>query len=291
MEIFRQAAKEQQKRVLPPPQVNPNAAPIRLNHDELQWDEGTITRYVSNPTTHYYEYTLPTAKAKIHLWAHQPSISLQQVAETAERILLWFGVPLGFTVYLWLQDDPRQISASEWPSRRTVNGGWTIPNSKTVYVYRAEEWERVLIHELIHALGWDWVMPSTPLPCWNVEGTFAPHLFESWTELYAEWLYCAWFNIPWEFQRKHQHAQAVQVLSRAPSKWSENTNVFAYYVLKAALAEHILLLLTVNATPQERLFLLCDLVKEPLRRLREEAKRTVPRPMSLRMTVLHLSPY
>lgn len=232
------------------------------------------------PSVKYYICTLPTVKGTLYLWTHIPNI--QETVDLVERLLLWLGVPNGFKVYLWKQDEPRIISATEWPSRRTVNGGWTHQNSNTIYVYREEEWERVLIHETIHALGWDWKIERTA-PCWNVQGELAPHVFEAWTELYAEWLYCAWYNIPWKIQQTYQRHQALQILARAPTPWSENTNVFAYYVLKTVLSEHMPFLAILAETPSERF--LCDLVSEPLRQLREEAIHIIPEGISLRMTV------
>lgn len=286
---YRNSAQFQQMRKLAPQQsVQSSDAQTRLNQRNSSWDEGTIEKFTNDPSTKAFTYLLPTAKSTLHLWT-QDTKKVTSIAETVERILLWMDVPQGFIVNLWLQDDPRVVKADEWPSRRTVNGGWTIPNTNEVFVYREEEWERVLLHELIHALGMDWKMDSTPLPCWNVQGNLAPHLFEAWTELYAEWLYCAWFNILWETQRKHQDKQALQILARnRGAKWDENTNVFAYYILKAALAPHIEFLLPfqMGHTKQESIFVLCELVSSRLVKLKHESKKLQPEAISLRMTAL-----
>ena len=163
------------------------------------------------------------------------------------------------------------------------------PLNPNVYIYRVEEYDRVLIHETIHAMKWDWEMPETPLPCWGLaqDAVVAPALFEAWTELYAEWLWCGWHDVPWEDQRAHQDDQAIQLLARAPSIWNEDTNLFAYYVLKAALAPHVAFLWVFGngATPDERQRVLCGLVEPELRRLREVAAHTTPRALSMCMTV------
>lgn len=182
---------------------------------------------------------------------------------------------------------PRNIAKDEWPSRRTVNGGWTTQNTNTIHIFRSEEWERVLIHEVIHAMNWDWNMGSEPKPCWKIKGILAPHLFEAWTELFAEWLYCSWFNIPWEAQRNYQENQAIQILARAPPVWNEDTSIFAYYILKTALAPHIIFLLSVQLgkTEEEREFILCNLLGGELNRLRQMARNISVYPISLRMTI------
>jgi len=114
-----------------------------------------------------------------------------------------------------------------------------------------------------------------------------PHLFEAWTELYAEWLACEWYGKPWERQRKWQDAQAVQLLARATHRWEENTSVFAYYVLKAALAPHFefLWVFGQGTTDEEKKYVMCGLVTPELERLRTIAKHTTPQDMSLRMSV------
>ena len=229
---------------------------------------------------------------KLILFTQEPD-TIPTVAAEVNELLAWLGTPEGFTVHLWWRDDPRTLGADEWPTKRSVNGGWTMPGSNVIYVYRKEEYDRVLIHETIHAMGWDWKMPTTPLPCWGLEGgQTMPHLFEAWTELYAEWLWCGWHSVPWETQRRWQDYQATQILARlgrsgAPQTWQENTNVFAYYVLKAALAPHVEFLWVFGngKTPQEKQYVMCGLVTPELDRLRALAKHTVPQDMSLRMSV------
>ena len=228
---------------------------------------------------------------KLVLFTQDTIADVAEVAEVVNEVdalLLWLGTPVGFTVYLWWRDDPRILEADEWPTRRNVNGGWAMPGSNSVYIYRKEEYDRVLLHETIHAMEWDWHMPETPLPCWGLEGgQTMPHLFEAWTELYAEWLWCGWHNVPWETQRQWQDAQAVQILARQGDAWKENTNVFAYYVLKAALAPHIEFLWVFGngITEEERYKILCSLTAPALETLRNLSARTTPKRISLRMSM------
>ena len=222
------------------------------------------------------------------MWT-QDETMVERVAAEVDALLGWLGTPPGFTVHLWWRDDPRHIHATQWPTKREVNGGWAIPGIPKIYVYRTEEYDRVLLHETIHAMKWDWQMPERPLPCWGLteDAVVMPALFEAWTELYAEWLWCGWHDVAWERQRAHQDDQATQLLARAPSPWSEDTNLFAYYVLKAALAPHVAFLWVFGngATNEERHRVLCGLVEPALRRLRDIASRTPPRALSMRMTV------
>jgi hypothetical protein len=251
------------------------------------WDEGVIYKFMNEPETHGYAVDL-VGGGKLIIYT-QESHTIPNIASETDALFTWLGVPQGFTMILFWRHDPRRIAATEWPSKRTVNGGWAVPGSAEITVYRAEEWDRVLLHESIHALEWDWAMPESPLPCWGLhnKASVQPALFEAWTELFAEWMWCGWHNVPWERQRSWQDYQATQILRRAPHVWKENTNLFAYYVLKAALAPHIGFLWVFgngNSGP-ERLSVLCGLVEPELTRLRQQAMQTHLEAISMRMTV------
>lgn len=217
------------------------------------------------------------------------------LAKTMDAMLAWLGVTRPFKVLLWWRDDPRRVETAEWPTKRNVNGGWTRAGSSTICVYRAEEWDRVVFHEMIHALEWDWKMPRKPLACWGLSesSNTYPALFEAWTELYAEWLWCAWTGTSWNRQRKWQDDQAIQLLARHGLRgshregWDEDTSIFAYYILKAALAPHMefLLFFQNGESADERQAVLCGMVTPELDRLRRAAAHTTPRSASLRMTL------
>lgn len=254
---------------------------------------------MGNPAIRATAWDIPTNSQNTHTLLFFGTESdtdqnAQQVAKKCGKMWEWLGVPRLFTFVLWWRDDPREIAANEWPSRRSVNGGWTSQNSSIIYVYRSEEWDRVFLHEMIHALGWDWKMPEKPLPCWGLPtgSKIVPALFEAWTELYAEWLLCVWHSddfSAWEYQRAWQDTQARQILARVSSTnqvWSENTSVFAYYVLKAALAPQIaqLLLFGNGRTAEEREEVLCRLAVPGLHHLSESLPLPLPHSMSLRMS-------
>ena len=255
------------------------------------WGEGTIQECMENPYTNAIHIEFDNDTHLKLCISNDELHKVNAIANECNAILQWLGVPKGFTTYLWWIDRPRFLEKDEWPSRKTVNGGWTVPGMNTIYVYRREEWQRVLIHETIHALQWDWPMPTKPLPCWGFdnEDTVYPHLFEAWTELYAEWLYCGWFNQSWVEQRKWQDMQALQILARETIQhnWSEDTNIFSYYVLKACLAPHIEFLWAFRngQNDEERYRVLCGLVKPRLEELRKQSNYIKPREISMRMTV------
>jgi len=167
-------------------------------------------------------------------------------ASWAFRILEFLGAPKGFCIHWWAIAKPRILEPNAFPSRATVNGGWAYRGRNSVWIFREEEWDRVLIHECVHALNWDMFPSSSVKNCLeqSINGTFVDALGEAATELLAEWFWCIiqspesdFVGITWFKQKEWQLEQAYQILGRRSSFWTEDTSVFAYYLLKTALAQ------------------------------------------------------
>jgi hypothetical protein len=162
-------------------------------------------------------------------------------------MLYFLGAPAGFQVNWWRFSADRVLLPGAWPTRAEVNGGWTYRGTNQIWIFRDEEWDRVVLHECVHALNWDVIPDSSVQVCLQEHlghGTLMPAIFEAATELNAEWLWCV-IHSPaddaaghtWVKQREWQKKQALAILARAGTKWEEDTSVFAYYILKAVLAE------------------------------------------------------
>ena len=174
------------------------------------------------------------------------------------------GLRYPITWYWWDHDWPRILPPNTKPAQEHINGGWTVIGSRNpeVHVYRREEAHKVLIHECIHALQMD-VPQSTVDPVRKrIEtellggGKLWPHLGEAYTEVYAEFLWCIVSGRSWESQVACSEAQAADVWARirpsvsasdsgsgsgsgsgSSSVYSEDTSVFAYYILKWVLMD------------------------------------------------------
>lgn len=162
------------------------------------------------------------------------------------RLLNWMGrSPVVW--YWWDHAWPRLLPGDTLPSKVHLNGGWAIPGVPEVHVYRREEAHKVLLHETIHALRLDVLHASVEPVRSEFEMVFGrrlyPHLGEAFTELYAEWLWSiagarslAAAKKRWISQLACSSAQAAAIWARIRhTKEDEDTNVFAYYILKWVL--------------------------------------------------------
>lgn len=156
----------------------------------------------------------------------------------------------GLTAFWWDQPWDRWLPAHTEPGRDHVNGGWAIPGIPEVHVYRREEFHKVLLHESIHALSLDVPHEAVGPVRRELERQLGrrlwPHLGEAYTELFAEWLWAiagartlSAARTRWSHQLDCAQRQACQIWARIrTSRQDEDTNVFAYFVLKWVLMQH-----------------------------------------------------
>ncbi|NDE15950.1 hypothetical protein EBZ80_13570 [bacterium] len=185
----------------------------------------------------------------IHCVSDRPAEALTVDLRLGLRLMAWMrgrgrGPPL--TWYWWDQPWPRVLGAGELPGRDAINGGWAVPGVPEIHVYRREEAHKVLLHECIHALGLDIPAPLLVPVRRRFETALGralwPHFGEAWTELAAEWMWAATgadYEARWTAQKRCAEEQAGLVWSRTrESRSAEDTNVFAYYVMKWVLMAH-----------------------------------------------------
>ena len=185
----------------------------------------------------------------IHVVSDRPSVALTAELHEGLRLLAWLS-PRPVTWYWWDQPWMRWLPADTVPGRDHVNGGWAIPGTPEVHVYRREEALKVMLHEAIHGLGLD-VRAELVDPVHGVfEKTLGrrlwPHLGEGFTEFFAEWLWAIGRSRSltearrrWAAQLECSAAQAALVWSRTRgSRAAEDTNIFAYFILKWVLMAH-----------------------------------------------------
>jgi len=191
----------------------------------------------------------------IHVVSDRPFEELADDLRLGLRIMAWLSSrPVVW--YWWDQPWTRVLPAGVDPGPEHVNGGWAVVGIPEVlvgipevHVYRREEAHKVLIHECIHALGLD--VPESAIAPVRVKFETAlgrrlwPHLGEAFTEFFAEWLWAivaeslASAKKRWAAQLRCAESQAAQVWVRIhDSLANEETNVFAYYVLKWVLMCH-----------------------------------------------------
>ena len=185
----------------------------------------------------------------VHCVTDRPATDrgLQRDLERGLQLLAWMtrGPPVVW--YWWDQPWVRVVPAGEDPGRDHVNGGWAVPGVREVHTYRREEAHKVMLHEAVHALLLDVPQSAVEPVRRRFEAAFGrslwPHFGEAYTELFAEWLWSIAGARSLGGARQRWAAQVACASRQAASVWArirdsradEDTNVFAYYVMKWVL--------------------------------------------------------
>lgn len=144
-----------------------------------------------------------------------------------------------------------------------INGGFTYSVSNTIFVFRREEFPKVLLHETLHHASIDthdtWTTTDLQkiyayfnvdtkgcdarMQCESTDVRPNEAWVETWAELYHLAFLCHEYRLPWSSllhaEQRWACVQAKRVLqhqrSQPDGKWREHTHAFSYMVLRAAL--------------------------------------------------------
>lgn len=178
------------------------------------------------------------------------------------------------SIYIYMTHLKKQLPESkeqvlDWINVNTAFTRSCRPQSELV-IYRKEEWFKVLIHETFHCFGLDFssMYKTNSIVMKHMKEIFNVNvdilLFESYTEIWAELWNILFFNYLdnpkanqthleqlMNYEQIHSVLQMNKILSfmnlnydslihrNSNSKYKENTNVFAYYVLKSIIYCHL----------------------------------------------------
>lgn len=193
--------------------------------------------------------------------------TLMCIRNTLEFLYKKMGPVVKHVRILWVRCNvPKESSKStNILGPEHVNSGYTSLGGiqgNHIAIFRIEEAEKVLVHELIHLWNYDrklldettatQVEESLP---YYIKSAYGIRVIESITETIATLLYtefCIMYDKPTHLklaggmalQKKHSINQAAKVLSMQgftclndlkTRQFEENSHVFSYYVIKAAL--------------------------------------------------------
>lgn len=146
-----------------------------------------------------------------------------------------------------------------------VNGGYTYVHGNTVYIYRLEEWPKVMLHELIHHIPkiqnirWTPKMLADMYHIFEIDNAGCPvhcstllEPTEAVVEAWAIFLHTAYMSHEmnkdfYKLLRDEIHWNDAHIAWIMHKKarmhmvegWKEGTHVFSYIVLRGILLQHL----------------------------------------------------
>lgn len=259
----------------------------KVNFQDLNYIPSSQHNVVKNTTFQVYYIAFRIKKRVIHLHMYEPlgkTYHKSRLQSYLTKIMLWYSFIGDYArsvcsktmnIHLFLMDDNKEFprKKSKPLSELEVNSAFTTscqPDT-TIYIYRDEEWLKVLMHESFHNLGLDF--SSFPENYGNHElKRFFPNvhstvrIYESYCETWATFFHCL-FQAFFSTQNKshvskildkcitnlhyecafsmiqitcimNHNKTTYQDFLEKKVTYQEDTNVFAYYILKGILLCH-----------------------------------------------------
>lgn len=132
-----------------------------------------------------------------------------------------------------------------------VNSAYTYQNEHNIYIYRKEEFPKVILHETLHHMNgidtsklWSSTTENMVYEMFRIhESTdLRPNeaIVEMWAELFHMAFIAAEYNMSFDAIYDHElrwaMQQAKRILARqGDAKWREDTHAFSYYVIRSIL--------------------------------------------------------
>ena len=146
-----------------------------------------------------------------------------------------------------------------------VNGGYTYINNGNIYIYRLEEWPKVVLHEMLHnvpklqTISWSNNTIKQLYDVFNIDTLGCPdncntvlEPTEAVIEAWAIFLHTVFLSIEIqnsdfyelmedEIKWNKQHTEWIQSKQEIykNKKWNETTHMFSYIVLRGIILQHL----------------------------------------------------
>jgi hypothetical protein len=209
-----------------------------------------------------------------------PANLYQRLDAAIRRMYIWLFIADHFSesecsphlsIYWYLTKHKKVLPRENCVIDRVhVNTGFTMAcptSANSLYIFREEEWFKVLIHESFHSLGLDFAKMSEDLANRAMFSIFPVHcdlrFAEAYTECWAEIIHVIFLSVSeypckdtavdihkliktiehkmteermfslFQLSKvlKHNHLEYTDLFS--PNSYKESSNVFSYYVLKS----------------------------------------------------------
>lgn len=257
------------------PKYNPKIVATKLNeklknkiYEEIKSSKygESITEYVKT-CYNISSFTYPNVATinVIHCDNSSPSISI--VIRTLKRIyslIKLLNINKELVFYLLPTPYNRLFpNKNEKVNVEHINGGYTYPMGNQIYIFRWEEFPKVMLHETIHhslidtGISWNYDDMMLLYKKLNIDASGCPNncstqlipneaIVETWAEIYhmkfLEYEYGFSFKRMLEQEKKWSIIQAKRILKHQGEfypLWKEGSHSYSYMVIRSAILWNI----------------------------------------------------
>lgn len=155
-----------------------------------------------------------------------------------------------FRFFIVMNPSKRYMPASGMVKTKNINGGFTYINGRDIFIIRKEDYEKVVLHELlhhntiIHNENWKSINIARLKDYFHIHPSYQLIPNEAVIETIACLLHICFVTIEkkdtfrhiYSLEKKHSIQTAKKIIQYQNNKlWNEETNAYAYTVLKNIL--------------------------------------------------------
>lgn len=216
----------------------------------------SLKTYIENVNT-YYEIQL--FNIKIHLIYHHsqfiPKLLLSRIIRRLYIISKLFNIHKDITYWFLPNEHNRSFPAKDTiVTPESINGGYTYPKENDIYIYRYEDFSKVMIHELLHhsiiELNTTWTddQINNLKYYFNISKSCNLLPNEALVEVWATYFHLQFISLEYNIPFKNLYAlecrwglqQTYRLLTlKKDDIWFEKTNSFTYIVFKTIFLIHL----------------------------------------------------
>jgi len=229
---------------------------IKYLYDELgnsQYSLQTLPKYLNSCNIFT---TIQYGKVKINIVMNckqvLPILLLQRIIKRVNYIIEKYNIPKNIIYWFLPIEQIRNFpQKGNQVTPESINGGYTYVSDNKIFIYRLEDFAKVMLHELLHhsiiESGTVWTREQLDglKHCFNISAAtrLLPNeaLVETWATYYQLQFVSNEYNIPFKLLYKKECEWAVKLSNNLLNHqrhlndkaiWIEKTNSFTYIILK-----------------------------------------------------------
>ena len=232
---------------------------------DFEIDDAKIMRHLETYVTEFVCVSFRLPPNNQHICIHfgfENSKDTKNINKRMKLIVILFlflqqyaTIPHRLDIYIYLTSMKKQFpkTVNKILGWYEINTGLTYRHGNKIYIFRKEEWFKVLIHEAIHCIGIDFSGFDAKILKKYFHLNYNIHVNEAYTEFWAEVINIVIFASPnknaikelicYEIQFKFIQIQKILrymnmsyddfFKANTTNNFTEKSNVFAYYIITA----------------------------------------------------------
>ncbi len=217
----------------------------------------TIVKYCDEKCDNYTKISHVDENIIYHIYSQKlPKTKLAKIIQSYKQaccLCKYFALSKNFNIHLVLAPHKRLFPAmKKLINVENINGGFTSVNGNDIYVFREEEFPKVILHEIlhhspVHSEVWTKYQTDQLKLAFKISPNMRLVCNEAVVEVFATVIHCIFISFVYKQPLKkiintevhysiHQSNKFLAKQRQLPSGlWNEYTNSFCYIVFKTIL--------------------------------------------------------